>query len=82
MNMENRKGYLDRMRKDQAASLCPACGRKTRHFTVPSKEGEGACDVLCEWCNQIVKTGIQGVKPYIPYRIYADGWKEPQYDKK
>lgn len=67
MNARERRGYLDRMRKDQAARLCPGCGRKTRHFTIPGKEA-GKCDVICEWCNRTVKTGVEGVEPYIPYR--------------
>ena len=69
MNAKQRRGYLDRMRKDQAASLCPECKKKTRHFTIPSKE-DGKCDVVCEWCNKTVMAGVEGVKPYIPYRLY------------
>ena len=71
MNAKQRRGYLSRMRNDQAASMCPECKRKTRHYTIPSKEGsEGQCDVVCEWCGKTVKAGVEGVKPYIPYRLF------------
>ena len=70
MNSRERRGYLDRMHKNQDATMCPECKRKTRHFTIPAREGEGKCDVVCEWCNKTVKAGVEGVKPYIPYRLY------------
>lgn len=70
MNAKERRGYLDRMRKNQDATLCPECKRKTRHFTVPSKDSDGACDVVCEWCGQTVKTGVVGAKPFTPFRLY------------
>ena len=69
MDSKSRKGYLDRMRKDQAACLCPVCKRKTRHFSTPSKEGDGKVDIVCEWCEKVVKVGLTGVQPYIPVRI-------------
>ena len=73
MNRKQRHGYLDRMRKNQEASMCPGCGRKARHFTVPSPNGaDGVCDIVCEWCNKTIKTGVTGVKPYQSYRLYRN----------
>lgn len=69
MDAKSRRGYLDRMRKDQAACLCPECKRKTRHYTVPSKAGDGLCDILCEYCGKVVKAGVSGYKPYVPVRF-------------
>lgn len=69
MDAKSRRGYLDRMRKDQAACLCPMCKRKTRHYTVPSKDGEGLCDILCEYCGKVVKAGASGYQPYVPVRF-------------
>lgn len=66
-------GYLDRMRKDQSACLCPACKRKTRHFTVPSKDGAGLCDIVCEYCGKTVQAGVSGHTPYTPVRIFVKG---------
>lgn len=70
INAKSRKGYLDRMRKDQAACLCPACKRKTRHFTQPSKAGDGKVDIVCEYCEKIIKSDVSGYKPYMPVRIF------------
>ena len=72
MDSKSRRGYLDRMRKDQAACLCPACHRKTRHFTQPSKDGSELCDIVCEYCGKIVKAGVSGYKPYMLVRIYTN----------
>lgn len=70
MNARQRRGYLDRMRKDQAACFCPECKRKTRHYTVPSKEGDGLCDILCEYCGKTIKQAVKGFQPYTPVRIF------------
>lgn len=67
----NRKGYLNRMAKDQMACLCPACRYKTRHLTQPSKDGEGKVDIVCEWCGKIVQAGITDYAPYQYVRIFA-----------
>ena len=69
MDAKSRRGYLDRMRKDQAACLCPECKRKTRHYTVPSKSSDGLCDILCEYCGKTIKAGVSGYKPYMPVRV-------------
>lgn len=70
MNARERRGYLDRMRKNQQASLCPGCKRKTRHFTVPGEDGK--CDIVCELCQKKVKTGVEGYAPYTPVRLYSE----------
>lgn len=69
MDAKSRKGYLDRMRKDQAACLCPECKRKTRHYTIPNREDSNLCDILCEYCGKVVKTGVSGYKPYMLVRV-------------
>ena len=70
MNARERRAYLDRMRKDQAACFCPKCRRKTRHYTVPSKGEDGLCDIVCEYCSETVKTQVKGLKPYTFIRIF------------
>lgn len=73
MNRQQRKGYLDRMRSNQQASLCPLCMRKTRHFTQPSKDGENKVDIVCEYCEKFVNVGVEGLPPYIAVRITTEG---------
>lgn len=75
MTKDERRGYLDRMRKNQQASLCPACKRKTRHFSQPSKDHDGTVDVFCEYCNAMTHMGLYGLKAYIPVRITTEGVK-------
>lgn len=70
MKLSERRAYLDRMRKNQQASLCPACMKKTRHLTVPGKKG--GTDVVCEYCGKTVRYGTS-LTPYIPVRILNDG---------
>lgn len=69
MNRNERRAYLDRMRKDQAACFCPSCKRKTRHFTKPSNYGEGKVDIICEYCNNVIEAGIEGYPPYIYVKV-------------
>lgn len=71
MNLRERRGYLSRMRKDQSACFCPACKRKTRHFAIPSKDEAGACDIVCEYCNEIVVRAANGITPYTVVRVRA-----------
>ena len=70
MNAKNRRAYLERMRKDQAACFCPGCKRKTRHYTVPCSGDDGACDIVCEMCNKAVKSHVRGLQPYSFVKIF------------
>lgn len=72
MDAKSRRGYLSRMRKDQTACLCPECKRKTRHYTVPNKNGDGLCDILCEYCGKTVKEGVNGYIPFMAIRINSN----------
>lgn len=65
MNRRERRAYLEKMRKDQAAYFCPKCKHKTRHFTRPSPEGDGKVDVVCEYCDEVIHAGLAGFPPYI-----------------
>ena len=69
MNRSSRMGYLSRMRKDQSACMCPACKRKTRHFTRPAGD-DGSVDIVCEYCGKIVKSAVTGYEPYTFVRIF------------
>lgn len=61
MNREQRRLYLRKMKTDKNAELCPACGQKARHLTVPGEDG--MCDVACEYCAYIVRRDVRGHKP-------------------
>lgn len=74
MNLGERRAYLDRMRKNQQACLCPKCGKKTRHVTKPSKEASDVVEVVCEYCEEVCrKTTKDLIQPYIYVRIRTDG---------
>jgi len=64
MNKRERRAYLDRMRKNQTASLCPSCHQKTRHMTIPSPEDPSKVDILCEYCSRVVMYGVVGYEPW------------------
>lgn len=66
MNTRERRAYLDRMRKDQCASLCPRCGFKTRHMAIPSEKEPGTVDVVCEYCRTYV---VRSSKDYEPWKF-------------
>ena len=75
MNRKERRGYLSRMRNDQAACFCPLCKRKTRHYTQPSKDGNESVDIVCEYCDKVVRAGVSGLPPFVFVRV-----KGEQYD--
>lgn len=52
MNRAERRELLREMKKDPLAKKCPACGKKTRHIAVPTKNW--LCDITCEYCGAVI----------------------------